>query len=99
VFFSAPDLTNTLTWALGLMALALGVQLFGVAGSFFALVVALLVAVLVSRALGQRTRRRLDNRDPKFKPTNEVFMDHGSGTVMRVHVNPDTGERRYWKDR
>jgi hypothetical protein len=33
--------------------------------------------------------------DPRFKPTNEVFIDPTSGHRMRVVVDPSTGERRY----
>jgi hypothetical protein len=33
--------------------------------------------------------------DPRFAPTNEVFTDPTSNTVMRVYVDPRTGERRY----
>jgi len=33
--------------------------------------------------------------DPRFVPTGEVFGDPTSGRVMRVFVDPRTGERRY----
>lgn len=33
--------------------------------------------------------------DPRFRPTNEVFIDPTSGHRMRVVVDPATGERRY----
>ncbi|HEX7591812.1 MAG TPA: hypothetical protein VF375_07660 [Candidatus Limnocylindrales bacterium] len=33
--------------------------------------------------------------DPRFAPTNEVFTDPTSHLVMRVYVDPRTGERRY----
>jgi hypothetical protein len=33
--------------------------------------------------------------DPRFVPTNEVFGDPTSRRVMRVFVDPRTGERRY----
>jgi hypothetical protein len=33
--------------------------------------------------------------EPRFVPTNEVFGDPTSGRVMRVFVDPRTGERRY----
>ena len=33
--------------------------------------------------------------DPRFRPTNEVFIDPTSGHRMRVVVDPKSGERRY----
>ena len=33
--------------------------------------------------------------DPRFKATNEVFIDPTSGRRMRVVVDPSTGDRRY----
>ena len=33
--------------------------------------------------------------DPRFRATNEVFIDPTSGHRMRVVVDPATGERRY----
>ena len=33
--------------------------------------------------------------EARFRPTPEVFVDPTSGRTMRVHVDPDTGERRY----
>ena len=33
--------------------------------------------------------------EPRFLPTNEVFADPTSHRLMRVFVDPRTGERRY----
>ena len=33
--------------------------------------------------------------EPRFLPTTEVFADPTSRRVMRVYVDPRTGERRY----
>jgi hypothetical protein len=33
--------------------------------------------------------------EPRFRPTDELFVDPTSGHRMRVHVDPRTGERRY----
>ncbi len=33
--------------------------------------------------------------EPRFRPTDEVFVDPGSGRRMRVFADPRTGERRY----
>ena len=33
--------------------------------------------------------------EPRFRPTDEVFMDPSSGKRTRVFADPATGERRY----
>jgi hypothetical protein len=33
--------------------------------------------------------------EPRFLPTSEIFTDPTSGHLMRVFVDPRTGERRY----
>ncbi len=33
--------------------------------------------------------------EPRFRPTDEVFVDPTSGKTMRVFNDPATGERRY----
>jgi membrane protein implicated in regulation of membrane protease activity len=33
--------------------------------------------------------------EPRFRPTEEVFLDPTTGRRMRVLVDPRTGERRY----
>ena len=33
--------------------------------------------------------------EPRFRPTDEVFMDPTSGRRMRVWLDPVRGERRY----
>jgi hypothetical protein len=33
--------------------------------------------------------------EPRFRPTDEIFVDPTTGVRMRVHVDPRTGERRY----
>jgi hypothetical protein len=33
--------------------------------------------------------------EPRFRPTEEVFVDPTSGRRMRVVIDPRTGERRY----
>jgi hypothetical protein len=32
---------------------------------------------------------------PRFRPTDERFVDPTTGVPMRVYVDPDTGDRRY----
>jgi hypothetical protein len=33
--------------------------------------------------------------DPRFRPTDEQFVDPTTNVRMRVYVDPSTGERRY----
>lgn len=33
--------------------------------------------------------------DPRFRPSDELFVDPTTGVQMQVHVDPQTGERRY----
>jgi hypothetical protein len=33
--------------------------------------------------------------DPRFRPSNEVFIDPTTGVQMRVAIDPVSGERRY----
>jgi hypothetical protein len=33
--------------------------------------------------------------EPRFRPTDELFVDPTTQHKMRVHVDPKTGERRY----
>ena len=33
--------------------------------------------------------------EPRFRPTDEVFVDPTTSHRMRVHIDPRTGERRY----
>ena len=37
----------------------------------------------------------LDVPEPRFRPTDERFVDPTTGVQMRVFVDPRTGERRY----
>jgi hypothetical protein len=92
-----PDIYSIIALTLAGLALAVGVGVLGAAG-LLAVVVALLIAsalrgIIVARRMALRTRR-----DPRFQPTDEVFLDHHSGRVMRVYADPKTGERRYLKD-
>ncbi len=36
--------------------------------------------------------------EPRFRSTDEVFVDPTSGSRMRVYLDPATGERRYRED-
>jgi hypothetical protein len=96
--FDTPDVYSWLTWALAGLGFVLGLQILGVSGLFTALVLVLLVVTGAAYLAGSRARNVLTRPDPRFKSTGEVFLDHASGKVMRVHVDKATGERRYWKD-
>ena len=37
--------------------------------------------------------------EPRFRATEELFVDPTTGHRMRVHVDPRTGERRYVAER
>jgi hypothetical protein len=37
--------------------------------------------------------------EPRFRPTDELFVDPTTQHTMRVHVDPRTGERRYVAER
>ncbi len=37
--------------------------------------------------------------EPRFQPTDEVFVDPTTNRVMRVHLDTATGERRYRAER
>jgi hypothetical protein len=36
--------------------------------------------------------------DPRFRPTDELFVDPTSDRTMRVYADPATGERRYRRE-
>jgi membrane protein implicated in regulation of membrane protease activity len=92
-----PDLYTSITWVIALTAFLLGAQLFGVTGALLLMLVGTLLIAVVATVIGSRARRRLERRDPRFVATDEVFRDPASGEQMRVHADPSTGERRYWK--
>ncbi len=37
--------------------------------------------------------------EPRFRPTDERFVDPTTGVPMRVFIDPRTGERRYVAER
>jgi hypothetical protein len=94
-----PDVYTWIAMAVAATAFVLGIQVLGVTGGFVLIVVVLGSLTAVSALAGSRARRSLARREPRFQRTDEVFHDPASGTVTRVHVDPGTGERRYWEDR
>jgi len=93
-----PDVYTWIAWAVAVLAVVLGVQVLGVTGAVFVVVLAVILLTVASWTAGSRVRARLERRDPRFRPTDEVFRDPASGRLTRVHVDPETGERRYWKE-
>jgi Flp pilus assembly protein TadB len=94
-----PDVYTWIALAVAATAFVLGIQVLGVTAGV-ALIVVVLGSLTVAAALaGSRARRRLARRESRFQRTDEVFRDPGSGNVTRVHVDPASGERRYWEDR
>jgi len=90
-----PDLYTWIAWAVAALAFVLGVQVFGVAGLLAVVIVALCLVTLAGSVAGRRVRRRHSRPDPRFLPTTEIFVDPTSRRLMRVYVDPRTGERRY----
>jgi hypothetical protein len=93
-----PDLYVWIAWAIAALGLVLGAQVLGVAGLLAVLVAALCLLTVAVAVSGRRARGHLARRDPRFQATDEVFRDPSSGVLTRVHVDPATGERRYWKE-
>ena len=93
-----PDVYSWIAVAVAALAFVVGIQVFGVVGGFVLIVVALLALTAAAAFVGARARRRLARRDPRFLQTDEVFHDPSTRRVTRVHVDPTSGERRYWRD-
>lgn len=91
------DLYTMIGIALAGLALILGVSILGTVGLLAAVVVLLIASTLWGAATGRRKALSV-LRDPRFVRTDEVFLDHGTGRVMRVYADPKTGERRYVRD-
>jgi hypothetical protein len=89
----------------GLGAVALG----GVGGLWVTILgVVVLVAVILERQryrsdeadrafepIGPGGGEPTSQLEPRFRPTDERFVDPTTGHRMRVYVDPRTGERRY----
>ncbi|MGD0121468.1 MAG: hypothetical protein ABSC46_02780 [Candidatus Limnocylindrales bacterium] len=93
-----PDVYSWIAVAVAILAFVLGIQVFGVVGGFVLIVAALSILTVAATFVGARARRRLARRDPRFQRTDEAFHDPSTGRVTRVHVDPASGERRYWRD-
>jgi hypothetical protein len=89
-----PDINSLITLALAGLAVVVGAGVLGV-GGLLLVVFLLLIASTLRGSLATRRMVVKTLRDPRFQPTEEVFLDHRSGRVMRVYADPETGERRY----
>jgi hypothetical protein len=89
-----PDINSLLTLALAGLAVVVGAGMLGI-GGLVVVVFLLLVASILRGSLATRRMVVKTLRDPRFQPTEEVFLDHRSGRVLRVYTDPETGERRY----
>lgn len=94
-----PDVYTWIALAFAGTAFVLGIKVLGITVGVALIVIVLGSLTAITALAGSRTRRRLARREPRFRPTDEVFHDPGSGAVTRVHVDSNTGERRYWDDR
>ena len=98
---------GTILFAVGLLLLTVGGP--AAAAGLWPLITGgvLIVAVILER---QRYRSEAAERSadpvglgggepgplpPRFRPTEERFIDPTTGRTMRVHADPQTGERRY----
>jgi hypothetical protein len=92
-----PDLYTWIAWAIAGLAFVLGLQVLGVTGLFVVIVAGLVALTAAGFMAGQRVRRSYARRDPRFQPTQEVFLNPRTGETTQVYVDEKTGERRYWK--
>jgi hypothetical protein len=77
----------------------------GVVGILFGTAIMVAAVIQQSRYRSEAAERSHDapgpgggesgHLEPRFLPTNEVFADPTSHRLMRVFVDPRTGERRY----
>ena len=93
-----PDTYTIVAVALAGLALTVGLGILGATGLLAVIVAGLASATIWSTETGRRAAARLARRDPRFERTDEVFLDHRSGKVMRVYADPRTGERRYGRN-
>jgi hypothetical protein len=92
-----PDTYTIIALALAGLALTAGIGILGATGLLAVIVAGIASAAIWSAEAGRRAAH-LARRDPRFERTDEVFLDHSSGRVMRVYADPRTGERRYWTE-
>ncbi len=80
--------------AVGVLTILLGQPLSGV-GTLIIGLIGAVVALYERRRYGTERPPGVESR---FRPTDEVFADPSSGKRMRVHIDPESGERQYVLD-
>jgi hypothetical protein len=90
----------------GLAASAAGAGISGLWATIMGAVLVVAVVIERQRYRSEEADRAFDasgpgggeptgTLEPRFRPTDELFVDPTTGVPMRVHVDPRTGERRY----
>ncbi len=77
--------------AAGLLAMAVGQVLSGA----WTLILGLVGVVAVVYERRRYGSERGTDAEARFRATEEVFVDPSTGRRMRVHIDPQSGERRY----
>jgi hypothetical protein len=80
--------------AVGLLTIVLGQPLSG-AWTLLLGLVGVVVVLYERRRYGSDQAAGTESR---FRPTEEVFVDPSTGQRMRVHVDPESGDRQYLPD-
>jgi hypothetical protein len=80
--------------AVGLLTIVLGQPLSG-AWTLLLGLVGVVVVLYERRRYGSDQAAGTESR---FRPTGEVFLDPSTGQRMRVHVDPESGDRQYLPD-
>jgi uncharacterized protein (DUF58 family) len=92
-----PDVYSLIAWTIATLAFVAGTQVLGATAVLTLLLLALVGLTSYGFVSGRRARRRRGQAASRFEPTEEIFHNPGDDGVVRVHVDPQTGERRYVK--
>ena len=93
----------------GLLASSAGAGLPGLWATFVGAVLVVAVVIERQRYRSEEADRAFESSgpgggeppgtiEPRFRPTDELFVDPTTGVRMRVHLDSRTGERRYVAD-
>jgi hypothetical protein len=80
--------------AVGMLIIVLGQPLSG-AWTLLLGLIGVVVVLYERQRYGSEPAARTEGR---FRPTEEVFLDPTTSQRMRVHVDPESGERQYLPD-
>jgi hypothetical protein len=92
-----PDVYSLIAWTIAALAFVAGTQVLGATAVLTLLLLALVGLTSYGFVSGRRARRTHSQAASRFEPTEEIFHNPGNDEVVRVHVDPETGERRYVK--